>query len=158
MNLTKDKLQSDASVVNVEDTRPLWLSDDGSDNSCDDSSDNSCDDSSDNSSYDGSDNSHTIDLKTRRHWGFVFTHASRSSTSILVALRWLRIIPKVYLNDDFVGTSWIVREMILWLKVCVGTIIIQETTTIGKEQTVDTQPQDELVAWVESVYAEVERR
>ena len=133
LELPKDKLHRDGSIVNVEDRPSSWLSDYNSDNPCD------------------------IE-KARRNWGFAFAHASRSSKSILVALRWLRITPDVYLGHDFVGTKWIVREMIEWLKVCAGTILIHGILTIGKEQTADSQPQDELVAWMESVCAEVERR
>jgi len=127
--LTKDRIQRDGSVVDIEDT---WALNDDSDNSSDDGSDNFSNDGSDNSSNNGLDNSSNdgsndptdddsdrIDSKTRRNWGFAFTHASRSSKSILVALRWLRISPNVYLQLDFVGTDWIVPEMIEWLKVCV---------------------------------------
>jgi len=94
---TKDKFHRDGSVVNIKD-RP-WSS----------FSDIPC----------------VIDSKARRNWGFAFAHASRSSKSILFALRWLQISPNVHFGYEFLGTSWIVHEMIEWLKVYAGTILIQ---------------------------------
>ena len=61
--------------------------------------------------------------KERQNWGFVFSHASRSSKSILVALQWLhRLSPYAHGSDKLnVSTDWIVSEMVEWLKVCAGT-------------------------------------
>ena len=69
-----------------------------------------------------------IEETKRQNWGFAFSHASRSSKSILVALQWLRRLSSYPHFDDgiHVGTDWIVSEMINWLKVCAGIILIQE--------------------------------
>jgi len=96
VELTKEKLHSDGSVVNIIDPPPKYIS--------------------------------RVNEKARRNWGFAFARASRSSKSILVALRWLRSSPDVYLPPKCVGTNWIVREMVEWLKVCVGTIPSREST------------------------------
>ena len=49
--------------------------------------------------------------------------------------------------------------MIDWLKVC-DQILMKENSgilTIGKNQTADPQPQDELIVWMKGAYDEVER-
>jgi hypothetical protein len=56
----------------------------------------------------------TFNLSNRRHWSFIFTHASTSSRCILFAIRYLQ------LGDSFEMPSeveWIVNEMVGWLKV-----------------------------------------
>lgn len=67
-----------------------------------------------------------IDEPLRRKWGFVFSHASRSSESILGALQWLRRFFALFEEDD-IDVYWIVSEMIDWLKVCARTVLIQES-------------------------------
>jgi hypothetical protein len=65
--------------------------------------------------------------KERQNWGFAFSHASRSSKSILVALQLLRrLSPYPYFDGTHVGTDWMVGEMVEWLKVCAGIVLIQE--------------------------------
>jgi hypothetical protein len=55
--------------------------------------------------------------------------------------------------------EWIVIEMIDWLKVCDQMLMKKNSgiLTIGKNQTVDPEPQDELIAWMEDAYDKVER-
>jgi hypothetical protein len=64
--------------------------------------------------------------RSRRNWGFAFSHASRSSESILGALQWLRRY-FADLKKDYINICWIVSEMIDWLKVCARTVLIQES-------------------------------
>ena len=66
--------------------------------------------------------------KERQNWGFVFSHASRSSKSILVALQWLhRLSPYESFGAGHLGTDWLVGEMVEWLKGYIGIALIQET-------------------------------
>ena len=92
----------------------------------------------------------------RHHWRFAFTYASTSSECILFAIRYL-----VQLNY-FVGcpqdAGCIVSEMIDWLKVRDLTLIkdIFWRLEFGKNQTVDPQPQDKLIAWMEDANKKIE--
>ena len=64
--------------------------------------------------------------KERQNWGFAFSNASRSSKRILFALQWLRRLSSYPRFDgNCVGTDWIVSEMVEWLKVCFGIVLIQ---------------------------------
>ena len=67
-----------------------------------------------------------VDERLRRHWGFVFSHASRSSESILGALQWLRR-SFAHFEEVDIDVCWIVSDMIDWLKVCARTFLIQES-------------------------------
>jgi len=100
-----------------------------------------------------------ISQKERQDWGFAFSYASRSSKSILVALQWLhRFSPYDPFGWLGVGTNWIVSEMVEWLKVCTGIILIRGfLTSIGKNQTADSEMQDELITWMEAACTKVER-
>jgi hypothetical protein len=66
-------------------------------------------------------------VHSRRNWQFAFSHASRSSESILGALQWLRR-SFAHLEKDNINVCWIVGEMIDWLKVCARTVLIQESS------------------------------
>jgi len=63
------------------------------------------------------------DERFRHNWGFAFSHASRSSESILGALQWLR----QSFEEGNIDVCWIVSEMIDWLKVGAPTVLIQES-------------------------------
>ena len=84
----------------------------------------------------------------RHHWSFAFAHASMSSKCILFSIWSL-----LQLNYFVVWPSeaeCIVGEMIDWLKVCDPALInVILTMTFGKNQTVDPQLQDQLIAWME---------
>jgi hypothetical protein len=69
----------------------------------------------------------TINEHSRRNWGFAFSHASRSSESILGALQWLRR-SFAHIAETDKDVHWIVSEMINWLKVCAPTVLIQESS------------------------------
>ena len=95
---------------------------------------------------------------SRRHWGFAFTHASTSSKRILFAIRSLSQF-KGFVKCPW-RMEWIVSEMIDWLKVRDPALIVREifvTLTIEKNQTVDPQPQDELIAWLEDANQKIDR-
>ena len=92
----------------------------------------------------------------RCYWSFAFTHASTSSKCILFAIRCL------FQLNDFVEqpeqAECIVSEMIDWLKVRDPALNKKYSgiLTIGKNQTADPQPQDQLIAWIEDAHNKIE--
>jgi hypothetical protein len=55
--------------------------------------------------------------------------------------------------------DWIVSEMVDWLKVRDPAFTVRKYSvilTIGKNQTVDPQPQDHLIAWMEDARKKIE--
>jgi hypothetical protein len=104
-----------------------------------------------------------VHTNARRNWSFAFKHASMSSKCILFGLRYLCQLNPLFefywKEREIVCMEWIVIEMIDWLKVCDQILmkINSGILTIGKNQTVDPQPQDELIAWMEDAYDKVER-
>jgi len=82
-----------------------------------------------------------VERNSHHNWRFAFSHASKSSKSILFALQWLHQLSPFAQLEHVMSFDWIVSEMVEWLKT----------------QTADPQPQDELITWMEGECCEVEQ-